>query len=335
MRGMLPTFFTLLLLAATPPTPAIKPDTGAWKPQMAAFCFPSGIRFVFQEDHTTPFVSIATVHQGGAGADAPGGEGRAHLAEHLWFRADHDGVDVTEDLDRVGASWNAFTEPDVTRFEAVAPRAALPTLLRLEALRMTAGLSSVTDAEVAAERATVVAEGHLGARPIGSLLDVSIASALFAPGHPYGQPAATTTASLATLTREDLAGWAARQWRPSETTLVLMGDTTIENAWNSVNRLFPAEVLGLAPGEPYREGSCPVRLPKERPEPVRPISSALTHVSAPVNQQTLVVAWALPGGMRAGEAEMRIVADVLAALGQAYEDRLVADVSAEIGRAHV
>lgn len=328
MRKLSPTLLAIGLIAATPPVPTAKPLIGPWSPVMGAFCFPSGLRLVLQEDHTLPLVAVATVHQGGSGDDPAGAEGTAHLAEHLWFRTHRGESDVTDELERVGAAWNAFTEPDTTRFETVVPRAALPTVLRLEAARMSEGLASLTDADVAAERSIVVSEGNFGARPLASLLQAAISSAQFAPGHPY-RWSPPSSASIGGISRETLVRWAETRWRPAETTVVVAGDFVVDGAWAAVNRLFPPQVLGLAADEPFHPGSCPVRLPAQRPEPALPVSTELVHVAAPVRQQTLVVSWALPGGLRTGEAEMHVLAAVLQPLAQYYVSRLVVDERAD------
>src|SRR5678815_477429 len=48
--------------------------------------FPTGLRIIFQADHTHPTIAITGVMDTGSADDPVGKEGIAHFVEHLWFR---------------------------------------------------------------------------------------------------------------------------------------------------------------------------------------------------------------------------------------------------------
>ena len=95
--------------AARPPKPdlTLRPVPTALR--TSELCFGSGLRVLAQESRDRPLVTVSTVHTGGKSDDPPGREGTAHLAEHLWYRSDADGLDVERRLEALGATWNGFT----------------------------------------------------------------------------------------------------------------------------------------------------------------------------------------------------------------------------------
>ena len=48
---------------------------------------PSGLRLLLEEDPNATLAGVVSVVRGGSGADPSGGEGLAHMVEHLTYRA--------------------------------------------------------------------------------------------------------------------------------------------------------------------------------------------------------------------------------------------------------
>ncbi|MDP6932724.1 MAG: insulinase family protein, partial [Myxococcota bacterium] len=121
--------------------------------QISDYNFPSGLRILFQEEHTQPVVAITTVIDHGSDSDFPGMEGMAHVIEHLAFRAQHGDLPKNMDLiKQLGGNFNASTADDWTNYMTVAPVDALVPLLRLEAQRLTNGVNNVTKEHLDLER---------------------------------------------------------------------------------------------------------------------------------------------------------------------------------------
>jgi zinc protease len=284
--------------------------------QMRDFCFPSGLRVVLQEDHGNPLVSVHTVYEGGQRDDPAGKEGTAHLAEHLWFRSIHGDLDTGAALDGIGATWNAHTGLDQVGFETLAPAGALQTLLRLEALRMSEPFAGLGDAELGVEKGVVGGEQQLGGRPAFDLVRTHLAAALFPAGHPYARPA-ESPGSLDAISLSDVQAFAKAHWQPEEATVVVVGDFALEDAWKHLVSSFPKALL-VDPAKPdsLDPGSCRPRMPKDKPEPPKPASTAIAKVQAPIARPMLAVAWTLPGGWRDGHADLEIAAEMLSAMTQ-------------------
>ncbi|MEZ4317232.1 MAG: insulinase family protein [Myxococcota bacterium] len=103
-----------------------------------AWCFGSGLRVIFEEDHARPEIRITTVIEGGSAGETGADRGVAHLAEHLWFRSTPEGAggDVWSAVGNQGGRLNGATTRDRTEFTTVVPRKALETALLLEAARL-------------------------------------------------------------------------------------------------------------------------------------------------------------------------------------------------------
>ena len=124
--------------------------------QAKDFPLPSGLRVIFQEDRSQPSVVVTAVYDAGGSSDPRGKEGLAHVIEHLWFRAQHDGaLPVKERITDLGGVFNAFTSSEETVFITHAPADALIPLLRLEALLMMDPMAGVTEEALGVERQVV------------------------------------------------------------------------------------------------------------------------------------------------------------------------------------
>lgn len=148
--------WTLLLsLVACVPPPPFRFDLGRVEVAANDFTFPSGLRILFQVEHTQPVVSVAMVIDAGSADDPKGQEGVAHLVEHLWFRSRRALGTVHEIHHQFGASANAATGPDETVFVTDVAKGEIVELLKLEAQRLVDPLAGVTKAELDAEREVV------------------------------------------------------------------------------------------------------------------------------------------------------------------------------------
>ncbi|MFT7522142.1 MAG: hypothetical protein ACI9MC_004294, partial [Kiritimatiellia bacterium] len=271
-------------------------------------CFPSGLRVVLQEDHTHPIVSMTTIIDGGFANDPPGQQGIAHLMEHLWFRSLHDGYPVNATIEALGGRYNAWTSGDTIAFRTVAPTKALDTLLTMEVAKLSDPLRGVDDAIVDIEREVVRNETKLGYRPLQDVVRARLYEALL----PEGDPRANLThAKLDAIDHASLTAYTKERWRPAHTTLVVVGDMSVQELWTAVTTQLPFEILGDPERPSATTGTCasrvgePATVPEprqKRPDPIR----------ATVDDRMIVTAWNLPGSWREHDVLYEISAGVLA-----------------------
>ncbi len=255
----------LTLLLSVPPAAALD------------VCYPSGFHLRVEEDHRLPEVSVSTFIEGGTAL--PGASGAAHLLEHLWFRGDHGAQDRSTWFESIGATWNAQTTPDDTRFATEAHASFAGALLDDEAARMTAPLAGVDASDVASEEAIIGVEADLRGAGGRFVLD-ALAQRVFPAEHPYRRAWSNPTTAW---TPDQLSALARSWWQPANTTLIVRGDVVADEIRARVE-------AHAAWGGGMAEARC-----LQRPTPVlEPSLADVDTPDLPGREDAVWLAWALP-----------------------------------------
>jgi zinc protease len=227
----------------------------------------NGMTVVLQRVPGRPVVAVQTYYRVGARNEPTGITGIAHFIEHMLFRGTvHFGLaDVTGVIERAGGEWHGYTWLDGTTYFEAAPAALLPTLLKLEAERMTSARMA-TD-EVDPERGAVFQE-YRGYQldPRSDLAD-AVAMARFLQ-HPYRNNTMGWESDLAAITPDDLVAFYRRYYGPRNAVLAIAGDIDPGDAERQAREQFGSIPAGgddprLRTVEPPPEGQR--RLQMERP----------------------------------------------------------------------
>jgi zinc protease len=224
--------------------------------------FPSGLRILFQEDHTQPIISVTNwIDRGsiydGENSKGESVEGIAHVVEHLAFRAKHGDFPKNWDvINQLGGMLNASTSTDWTNYMTVAPVDAAIPLLRIEALRLHDGVAGVTAADVEAEKLIARNELRMGyemgsnGSPAVRTALVHLPKLLWPEDHPYRN---TTIGTHETISNIDLASvqrYVSDNYRPEFSTIAMVGDLSLKDgkAMDMIFRSFAeVEHLLMAP----------------------------------------------------------------------------------------
>jgi zinc protease len=290
------------------------------------FVLPSGLRVVFQEDHSQPLVSITSVTDRGSAADPAGREGIAHVVEHLWFRSRHKDdkgnvlPKVWDLLEEMGANLNAFTADDQTVYMTVAPASNLVNLLRLEGLRMRSAVEGVGADVLQIEREVVRNELRMRYENDAGAVFGHLLVKLFPKTHPYGRAAFAgigNNDSLNAITIEDVRQFVKDNYGPDKTTIFIVGDFDSAKAND-----YLAEIgrdLMVDPKNP--KADITLMQPKARvtgpaaepPPPVEPAEVkgkvTVTKVKGPVEGPLVALAWSVPAGWRDHDVLMQVAAN--------------------------
>jgi zinc protease len=258
---------------------------------MKQFRLPSGMKVVIERSPTRGMVGVILTVAAGSAQDPPGKQGLAHYVEHLTYRAASNmgGNTVDEQLARLGATYNATTNQDFTRFYEFAPAESLPILLELASRRLSAPVEKIDPKAVAVEREIVTNElrqrNHTGV--YGQVL-ASLQAAVYPADHPYSHPTIGTQQSIAGLTLADAQAFTAAHYRPGNATLVLVGDFPDDPAKLS-------EIVHQLPGPLMAVGDEVARTPPRRlgAAPPTPAGGAY-KLQAAVNLPEVWLAWPLP-----------------------------------------
>lgn len=213
--------------------------------------FPSGLRILFQEDHTQPIVSVTNwIDRGsvydGTTADGKSTEGIAHVVEHLAFRARHEGLPKNWDvIQQLGGVLNASTSREWTNYMTVAPVDAAAPLLRIEALRLHNGLANVTEEDVEAEKAIVRNELRMGyesgsnGSPEIRTAFVHIPKLVYPQDHIYRNTTIGNHETISNIKLADAQRYVRENYRPEFSTIAVVGDFKLEGG-QGIKMIFDA-----------------------------------------------------------------------------------------------
>lgn len=303
--------------------PAAAPDLEI---PFTTFTLDNGLKVILHEDHTVPLVAVNLSYEVGSKDEQAGRTGFAHLFEHLMFmgteRAPRGRFDAW--MEAAGGWNNAWTSEDRTDYFDVGPSHILPLLLWLEADRLSS-LGPQIDAEkLDLQREVVRNERRQTSEnvPYG-VVDLRLPDLLYPPGHPYHHTVIGSHEDLQAATVDDVRAFFATWYVPRNASLVVAGDIDPAAVEDLVRRYF-----GWIPSPPEPP---PHAAAQEDPGFV-PGSETLTDR---VELPRVVMAWRSPAHLTAGDAEMDVLAGVLAT-GKAsrlhrslvYEQQVAQDVYA-------
>lgn len=290
----------------------------------------NGLTVIFHEDHALPIVTCNLAYKVGSRFEEPKRTGLAHLFEHLMFmgtrRAPTKAFDAWMEA---AGGWNdAETSEDHTDFYDVGPPTSLPLLLWLEADRLRDLGPLLTQEKLDAQREVVRNERRQTSEnvPYGQV-ELALPGLLFPEGHPYHHPVIGSHEDLEAATVADVKAFFRTWYDPANASLVVAGDFDPKSTEALIDRYF---------------GSIPSHGPSRDPwDPSRAAATRLTKVvrqTVPDKAELskVLMAWQSPKHFAPGDAELDLVASVLAS-GKAsrlyrslvYEKKLAQSVEAE------
>ena len=286
----------------------------------------NGLHVVVHEDHSCPIVAVNVWYHVGSKNEVPGRTGFAHLFEHLMFEGSaHHDSGYFEPLLQAGGTLNGSTNPDRTNYWEVVPANALELALWMESDRMGFLLPALTEEKFNNQRDVVLNERRQNYenRPSG-MAGLAMTGELFPDGHPYHWATIGSPDDLRAATADDVRAFFRRYYHPANASLAIAGDVDADRALDLVAAYF---------------GEIPAG------EPPSPVPSAPKHaiparhaIEDRVELPRLYIGWLSPPMYAGGDAELDLLADVLAT-GKAsrlyrslvYERRIATDVSAYQG----
>jgi zinc protease len=283
----------------------------------------NGMPVLIHEDRRCPIVAVNLWYHVGSKNEQPGRTGFAHLFEHLMFEgSEHYDHGFFQPLQQAGAILNGSTNSDRTNYWEVMPANSLELALWMESDRMGHLLPALTEEKFRNQVDVVLNERRQNYenRPYGMVV-MAIVAALFPPDHPYhwltiGSPDDLHAASL-----DDVTTFFKRYYHPANASLALAGDVDTDRALALVDSYFG----GIDRGPAVEPLACPTPSPLD----VRLV------IEDRVELPRLYLNWVSPAIFADGDADLDLVADVLADgkssrlyKSMVYERRLSTDVAA-------
>lgn len=266
------------------------------------FTLPNGLNVILHEDRTLPRVSVNVWYHVGSGREKPGRTGFAHLFEHIMFEGSGNVPEGKFDewLEAAGGDNNGSTNPDRTNYYENIPSNALELALFLESDRMAYLLDAMSPQKVDGQRDVVKNERRQSYenRPYG-MASIILSENLYPPDHPNHWPTIGYMDDLSAASYEDVVDFFKRYYGPNNASLCIAGDIDVEKTKALVEKWF-----NEVPAGPHVL-------------PMNPVKAFLTAQKRllfedRVQLPRLYMAWHTPAFLAPGDAELDILANVLA-----------------------
>ena len=228
-----------------------EPPTGADKafvaPTVQTAKLPNGMDLFVVERRELPKVGVTFVTRAGAIGDPAGKAGVAHMTATQidMGTATRKALEIEDALGDLGISLAAAAGRESARvsFETLKRNLDPAMAIVADVVRNAAYPSSEFDREKKRHLDTL-SQQEKNANAVGARVRSMLA---FGPDHPYGHPAQGLPSSVTAITREDLAGYHAKYWKPGSSALVVSGDVTLAEATALANKYFGSWSGGAAP----------------------------------------------------------------------------------------
>jgi zinc protease len=263
---------------------------------------PNGLTLILHEDHTTPTIAVNVWYHVGSANEKPGRTGFAHLFEHLMFEGSGHVPEGKFDelLEAAGGENNGSTTTDRTNYWINVPSNALELALFLESDRMGFLPDAMTKDKVDGQRDVVKNERRQSYenRPYG-MAGIILDENLFPSTHPYHWPTIGSMQDLSAASYEDVLEFFKTYYVPRNASLSIAGDIKPEQVRALVKKWF-GEIPGGARVAPI--DAPPAFLAEEK----------RLMIEDKVSLPRLYMAWLSPRMFAPGDAELDVLANILA-----------------------
>ena len=240
----------------------------------------NGLRLFVEEVRRSPVVTFQAWVRVGSADETAEEAGLSHALEHMLFKGTEAGGvgDIARSIEGCGGELNAYTSFDHTVFHCVLPSRFFDR-----------GLDVVHDAifgpaldadEFEREKQVLLEEIRRGEDDPSSKLGKALFAEMYRV-HPYGKPVIGTVESVTAFSGDLLRDFHTRWYRPSNVTLVIVGDVGADEAAAAVER----RMGGVA------DATLPERRRTVEPEPGELRIQVLRE---PVKESRFEVAFPLP-----------------------------------------
>lgn len=197
----------------------------------------NGLRVAIASQHDVPLISVALVVPGGAAADAPGRGGTASLAATLMTKGTptRSATQIAEQIEALGgtlgggAGWDGSSLSLTVKSDRIEPAMDIFADVALHPL--------FAADELERARTQAIDAAGIALKNPASLARLVTTRAVFGDTA-YGHIAGGTLASLARVSRDDVAAAYRASWMPQSATLIVTGDIDEAGAMALATRLF-------------------------------------------------------------------------------------------------
>jgi zinc protease len=218
----------------TPQLVTVAPPLGTPRPYqlppIEEFRLDNGLRVVLLQQRSMPLVTARVIVDAGASFEPADRNGLAVLTGSLLAEGTREltGPQLAEQMERLGARYQTGAGYSLAFATVTSVRSNFAEAMRLTASTITD--PSIPESEFARVRNQAIASWRQSQATVEGLAGDAFSRAVFQPAAPYSRPAGGTAASLERISRADVVDWHRRMYAPGNTTLLLVGDLSREDA---------------------------------------------------------------------------------------------------------
>lgn len=225
--------------ASRPTTPPPAGPIRPWQfPAVRSFTLDNGLQVHLVERRALPMVSMRAIVDAGSLREPAAQNGLAALTGSLLDEGTSamTGAQIARRMEELGAQFGtsasySLASADLTALKPVFPQA-------LGVLAQTLIEPSFPESEFARVKAEQIAAYEQRNARAEALASDAFFRAAFQESAPFSRPPQGTRESLTPLTRDDVVRWHHTMYAPSSTTLLLVGDLTLDEARRMVQDAF-------------------------------------------------------------------------------------------------
>ena len=218
-------------------------------PEMQRTTLSNGLKVILMERHSAPIVNTMLAFDAGVASDSAAKEGLSSLTLEMLDKGTRtrNVFQLSDAFESLGAQLTVGSSSDLSMVSMETMSANLKPSLDLMA---DAVLNPAfpqdqfmlqkqrRSAQIAQEKANPTA-----------LVNRLVPALLYGAGHAYGKTASGTEKSIEGISREDLVKWHAEWMKPGSATLIVAGDTTMEQLKPALEAAFGKWKAGTAPAK--------------------------------------------------------------------------------------
>ena len=248
-------------------------------PKLQRATLSNGLKVILAERHEVPLVNFTLAADAGFASDASTTPGTANLAMQVLSDGTRtrNALKISDELEALGATLHGYSNLDLSFVSLSALTAQLEASLDLFADVVLN--PSFPETEVKREQKLALAGIEREQNTPATLALRVLPALLYGLGHPYGNPmtGSGTKDSVAKLTRGDLVKFHDTWLRPNNSTLVVVGDTTLKEVTPKLEKFFAGWKSGSAPAKNLKTVAVAAK-------------SAVYLIDKPGAQQSVIVA---------------------------------------------
>ena len=200
---------------------------------------PGGLRVVTETLPTVRSAAFGIWVGVGSRDETPVLNGATHYLEHLLFKGteQRSALDISSALDAVGGEMNAFTAKEYTCYYARVLDNDLPLAIDVVSDMLTG--SVIRQEDIDTERDVVLEEIAMTEDDPGDVVHDLFAQVMFGSS-PLGRPVLGTVDTINALTRDQVAGFYKRRYRPEHLVVAAAGNVDHAKVVRQVEKAFAA-----------------------------------------------------------------------------------------------